>query len=409
MRSNFCLLLAASALVLPAWGAETSATGKASGFRGDGLGRYPEATPPVEWDGETKKNVLWRAKVGANPFSSPTVAGGKVFVISKPAQLLCLDAETGKLLWEKPNTFADLPKAAEEQPARGAAGNVAATPVCDGQFVCAVFGCGLAACYDMQGQRRWIEHFAKPPLSEYGRSASPVLASGKLLVCFDHLIALDPNDGKVLWQNEKVPEMHGTPLVAKPGGAEVVLAPSGHVVRLDDGSPLGETFEMKYTSPIVNGSVVYLISSKYAAFEVLAQPENKLQLKKLWEDDLEGIFYGSAVYDNGLLFAASNEGQFSIIDAKDGKVLATKELEIPTRGSPPGMPQADVYPSVTLAGKCLFVSNTAGDTLVLEAGREYKVLKHNDLGEGSGGTPVFVGKRMYVRGGLNLYCIESRP
>ena len=380
-----------------------------SGFRGDGLGRYPDATPPVEWDGETKKNILWSVKVGANPFSSPAVAAGKVFVVTKPSQLICVDAETGKLLWEKSNTFADLPKPAEEQPARGAAGNVAATPASDGQFVYALFGCGLVACYDMHGQRRWIESFAQPPLSEYGRSGSPVLASGKLLVCFGHLIALDPATGKVLWQNEKVPETHGTPLVAKVGSLDVVLTTSGHVVRLADGALLGETIEMKYTSPIVHGSVVYLISNKSAAFEMAAQPENKLQLKKLWENDFEGLFYGSAVCNDGLIFAANNEGQFHILDAKDGKALAIKELEIPTRGSPPGRPQANVYPSLALAGKYLYLSNDAGDTLVLEPGREYKELKHNDLGEGSGGTPVFVGKRMYVRGGANLYCIESRP
>ena len=382
--------------------------GQASGFRGDGLGRYPDAAPPLEWDGETKKNILWCAKVGANPFSSPAVAGGKVFVISKPAQLLCVDAETGKLLWQKSNTFADLPKPVEEQPARGAAGNVAGTPACDGQSVYAVFGCGIVACYDMQGQRRWIEHFAQLPVSEYGRSSSPVLASGKLLVCFDHLMALDPNTGKVLWQNEKVLETHGTPLAAKTGGTEVVLTTSGHVVRLADGELLGETTEMKYTSPIVHDAVVYLISGRSAAFEMLSLPDNKLQLKKLWENDLEGLFYGSAVYDRGLLFAANNEGQFHILDAKDGKVLAAKDLEMPTQGGPPGMPHANVYPSLTLAGKYLYVSNDAGDTLVLEPGREYKVLKHNDLGEGSGGTPVFAGKRMYARGGVNLYCVEER-
>lgn len=391
-------------------------------WRGDGLGRYPDATPPLEWDGETKKNILWRVKVGSNPFSSPAIAGGKVFVISKPAQLVCVDAETGRLLWEQPSTFAELPKPAEEQPARGAAGNVASTPASDGQFVYVVFGCGIVACYDMQGQRRWIEHFALPPPSEYGRSASPVLAGGRLLVCIGHLMALDPKTGKVLWRSEKVPETHGTPLAAKIGGADLVLAPSGYVARLADGAVLAETMEIKYTSPIVNGSVAYLISNNCAAFDLSGmgfQPMNtgkmpvpqagKPQLKQLWKMDFEGLFYGSAVYDNGLIFAASNEGKFHIIDAKDGSIVATKDLEIPTRGSPPGMPHANVYPSLTLAGKWLYVSNDAGDTLVLEPGREYKVLKHNDLGEGSGGTPVFVGKRVYARGGANLYCIGEKP
>ena len=52
----------------------TSAAGEASkgyGWRMDGSGLYPKATPPLEWDAETKKNILWSVKVGPGKFSSP--------------------------------------------------------------------------------------------------------------------------------------------------------------------------------------------------------------------------------------------------------------------------------------------------------------------------------------------------
>ncbi|MCY3020822.1 MAG: PQQ-binding-like beta-propeller repeat protein [Planctomycetota bacterium] len=406
IRAVFRLLLAAFCPLPFALAGEVPAA--PCGFRGDGSGRYPDATPPIEWDGETKKNILWSVKVGPNPFSSPAVAGGKVFVISKPAQLVCVDAEAGKVLWEKSNTFADLPTPTQEKPARGSAGNVASTPVTDGHYVYVVFGCGIVACYDLQGQRRWIQFFDQPPLSEYGRSASPVLAAGKLLVCLNHLLALDPNTGNVLWHSRKVPEVHGTPLVTKAGGVDVVLSPAGYVARLSDGALLAEMLDMKYTSPIVSGPVVYLASNASAAFELPAQAADKLALKQLWKAEFEGLFYSSAVYDNGLIYVASNEGKFHILDPKSGKSLMTRDLEMPTQGSPPGSPHANVYPSIALAGKYLFLSNDAGDTLVLEPGTEGKVLKHNELPDGSGGTPVFVGKRMYIRGGQNLYCIGEK-
>jgi outer membrane protein assembly factor BamB len=62
------------------------------------------------------------------------------------------------------------------------------------------------------------------------------------------------------------------------------------------------------------------------------------------------------------------------------------------------------YPSITLAGKYLFVSSDNGHTLVLEPGREYKEIAHNVL-EPFRSTPVFEGKRMYVRTLQHLWCI----
>ena len=36
--------------------------GPISGWRGDGSGCFPEATPPIDWDGETGKYILWKIK-----------------------------------------------------------------------------------------------------------------------------------------------------------------------------------------------------------------------------------------------------------------------------------------------------------------------------------------------------------
>ncbi|NQT87547.1 hypothetical protein HQ560_12330, partial [bacterium] len=32
-----------------------------SGWRGDGTGRYPETSPPLEWDIDEGANILWKA------------------------------------------------------------------------------------------------------------------------------------------------------------------------------------------------------------------------------------------------------------------------------------------------------------------------------------------------------------
>jgi hypothetical protein len=59
-----------------------------------------------------------------------------------------------------------------------------------------------------------------------------------------------------------------------------------------------------------------------------------------------------------------------------------------------------------LAGKHLYLSNDIGQTLVLQPGKEYREVKRNSLDAGAAGSPAFDGKRMFVRGGESLYCIE---
>jgi glucose dehydrogenase len=52
---------------------------------------------------ETAKNVKWGVKLCAAIYSTPVVAGGKVFIGGQqPGQglLKCLDEKTGKLLWQ---------------------------------------------------------------------------------------------------------------------------------------------------------------------------------------------------------------------------------------------------------------------------------------------------------------------
>lgn len=82
------------------------------------------------------------------------VVGRKIFLVADPAWLFCVDADDGKILWQKSNDFADLPVKVAGRHSLKEAGNTAPTPISDGQFVCVAFGSGIVACYDMQGVRQ---------------------------------------------------------------------------------------------------------------------------------------------------------------------------------------------------------------------------------------------------------------
>src|SRR5690349_7490574 len=62
------------------------------GWRGDGTGRFPGATPPTTWsrtDQGEKKNIVWETKLPCYSWSTPIIVGDKIFTRSEPYDLIC--------------------------------------------------------------------------------------------------------------------------------------------------------------------------------------------------------------------------------------------------------------------------------------------------------------------------------
>jgi outer membrane protein assembly factor BamB len=396
-----------------------------SGWRRNGTGIFTGTTPPTEWD--DKKNVKWKTMVGG-AYSTPVVCGDKVFVTSEKSTITCLNRADGKEVWKKaidadfaPGNFKDKLKSnIENAPSAGLA---TPTPVCDGEAVYAVFGTGAICCFELNGVRRWFD-FIDPVGLNYGQSASPVLADGKLIVYLDGLSALDSKTGKILWEQKEIEKAYGTPAVMTLGQTKVVVTPTGAVVRLSDGKVLakdiaenlgGDEFSI---SPIVQDDIAYYIDRSASAVKLELQGDT-VKPKLLWNVDLEESAFGSPCLYNGLIFACGKTAHYSVLDAATGKrvMIDPKEKKVaedfilelaPAGGQAQEMANANVYPSVAIAGKNIYVSNDQGQTFVLEAGKDYKEVKRNQLPEGSGGCLFFDGPELFIRGGDYLYCVGPK-
>ena len=383
------------------------------GWRGDGAGIYPGANPPTQWDSDAGKNIRWRTKVGKGQ-STPVVAAGRVFLTAEPDLLMCLDRTSGKMLWTKENGYAALPpgtNAPEKLPPTSPnCGYASATPVTDGKSVYATFGTGIAVCYDLEGGRKWIRYLDLPQITQYGRSASPVLADGKLLVSLSGLTALEPQTGATLWDAPAAKSSYGTPALVKLGDAHIAVTPTGDCVRVADGKILATKLaSMKYTSPLAAGNVVYFVDASTVAYRLSGPVGEKIEPERLWEnDDVEGEFFASPVCCDGILYCVSNEGTLYALDAKTGKLQWKRELEIRSASGKPGAEPANLYPSPILAGRHLLVGNDAGEMLLLVPGGQYKEAGRASLAGGSGATPVPDGDCLFLRGGRDLYCIGSK-
>ena len=71
------------------------------GFRGDGTGVYPGASPPTRWSERTGQNIVWKTPMPTWGHASPIVVGEKVFVCAEPHTLVCVDAADGRILWRR--------------------------------------------------------------------------------------------------------------------------------------------------------------------------------------------------------------------------------------------------------------------------------------------------------------------
>jgi outer membrane protein assembly factor BamB len=156
-----------------------------------------------EWPPEGPKQ-LWVFKNAGNGYSGPAIVGGKLFTLGTRdggEVLLALDATTGQELWATP-----LGKVLENKWGGGPRG----TPSVDGDRVYALSGPGTLACVQVaDGKIVWSrtmeELGGKEPSWGYTES---VLVDGEQVVCTPGgsqgtVAALDKKTGKTLWQSKE--------------------------------------------------------------------------------------------------------------------------------------------------------------------------------------------------------------
>src|SRR5262249_8093529 len=183
-----------------------------------------------------------------------TLGGARLFVLAEPDELLCLDKNSGRILWSAAVNYYEAltPQEKKAKPAFaeradpliarlkkesdavkrtrlrakiqktlleidearfalrandhfeahfGIVGFTMPTPVSDGKRVYVWSGMGVAACFDLDGKRQWITRVKADHLT-YG--SSPALAGGVLVVYLNGLFGLDARTGKLLWTQPRV-------------------------------------------------------------------------------------------------------------------------------------------------------------------------------------------------------------
>jgi len=356
---------------------------------------------PLDFDGPSGKNILWKVAVPLPGTNSPVIWGDRLFVTGANAQkreVYCFDRYGGKLLWTAP---ADKVEGSPATPPRTTEDTGLAAPsvTTDGIHVYAIFGTGDILALDYSGKRVWARNLGVPD-NHYGHSSSLVAWKNKVYVQYDtnkakKLIALDALTGKTVWETTRnVKISWASPILANIGGRmQVVLAADPLLAGYDaeTGKELWHASALAGEvgpSPAYGEGLVFGVN-EYASLAAV-NPSNG---QVVWKDDEYLSEVASPVVANGLLFIATSYGVLVCYDAKNGEKLWEADGGV------------GYYSSPVIADGKLFLFNTDGLLQVYALEREMNLLAEAHLGTKVYTTPAFANNRMFVRAGGNIYCI----
>jgi outer membrane protein assembly factor BamB len=406
---------------------------------------------PVDWDVKTKKNVKWMAELGSQSYGNAVVSGGIVFVgtnnelLRDPKQpgdrgvLMAFRESTGEFLWQ--HTHAKLESGrANDWPFQG----VASSPLVMGDRLYYTSNRGVIFALDIQGFRdKENEGFKDEKLTsptdadvvwqfdmleEVGSyphnlsNASPV-ALGNLIFAntsnghdeshvnvpspkAPSLIALDRETGKLVWEDNSVEDriLHGqwsAPTVGTIGGVQQVVSGQGdgwiRGYEATTGKKLWEfdtnpkdavwprTRNELIATPVIFGDRVYIGNGQdpehgegvghFYAIDATKRGDIT-QSGRVWHYDKIRRTISTAAIADGIVYVSDFSGYLHALDMNTGKPFWVHDT------------LASVWASPFVVDGKVYLGDEDGDVVVLQHGKEKKVLAEMNMGSAVYSTVV---------------------
>jgi len=236
-------------------------------YRGPNHNGFSNETNWKAW-GSAGPKKLWTKSIGVG-FSSITVANGKAYMTGNSGQksgakdtIFCLDANTGKEIWTRTYDCPLQPKYYE--------GGTLASPTVDGKVVYTISKMGHLFCLDAAtGSVIWAKNANKDlgfKLPTWHFSSSPLVVGDLLVFNLGTAgAALNKKTGQPVWDNGKDACGYATPVPCKLEGKDALViagAASIIAVRPNDGKLLWEhpfvnKHKVSAADPIISGANVF--------------------------------------------------------------------------------------------------------------------------------------------------------
>lgn len=395
----------------------------------NGIGISTESDLPVKWS--TTENVRWRFPLPEAGNSTPIVWGNRVFVtqaVGKRRTLMCVDRESGKLLWQQGVDTQ------ENEPTHGTNPYCSASPVTDGKRVIASYASDGLFCYDFDGNVLWQRTDLGKQIHIWGNGASPVIYADLCILNFGpgettYLIAVNKETGKTVWKKEEAtgygeaPKSEGEgkksnaatyigswttpPLINVDGQDQLLMSWPRRLAAYDPqtGNELWTCSGLNplvYTSPIFeDGIVVAMGGFNGMSIAVRAGGQGDItESRRLWHQPKTQQRIGSGVIKDGYIYIHNDPGVAECFDLKTGERVWQERL----KGSEAG---GTNWSSIMLAGDNCYTINQSGDCFVFKASPKFELVSVNALGERSNSSIVPSNGELFIRTHKALWCISN--
>jgi outer membrane protein assembly factor BamB len=388
-------------------------------FRGPtGQGHAAERGLPLEWS-ETR-NILWKTPVAGSGWSSPVVAGGKVWLttvvetkerrgrVSASLRALAFDVETGKEMinvevFQVKDVGAINPKNSRASP----------TPIVDGDKVFVHFGADGTAALSTSGQILWTARL--PYESQHGNGGSPVLYRGLLIVNCDgwtdeaYVAALDTETGKVRWKTPRrkpATQAYSTPLLIRVNDVDQLVSVGAYRTTAYDPLTGQEIWRVGYPDgfsnvprPVFGRGLVYIATGFQTPSLIAVRPDGKGDVTRTniaWTITRGAPYTPSPLLVGDDFYYVSDTGVLTLADATTGKILWQQRLGGNFSASP------------VFADDRIYFQSEEGETTVIAPGREFKKLAVNRLDGYTLASMAVSQGSFFIRTHSHLYRIAER-
>ncbi len=424
---------------------------------------------PADWDVKSGRNIKWVAELGSQSYGNPVVAGGMVFVGTNneaprdPKQdgdrgvLMAFREADGEFLWQQTNRKLEAGRA-NDWPYQG----IASSPLVVGDRLYYTTNRGVVMCLDIQGFRDGENDgptanetltgrfdadvvWAFDMMEEVGSyphnlsNSSPAVWGDLIFVSTSNgqdeshvnipsprapsIIALDRNTGRLVWEDNSVDDriLHGqwsTPSVGTIGGVvQVVSAQGDGWVRgyeAASGTKLWEfdtnpkdsvwprTRNELISTPVISSNRVYIANGQDPEhgegvghmYAIDATKRGDItESGRIWHFDKIRRSVSTASVVDGLVYMADFSGFLHCLDAETGRPYWTHDTF------------AAVWASSLVADGKVYLADEDGDIVVLQHGKELKVLAEMNMGSAVYATPVPAHGTLFLNNRSQLFAI----
>jgi outer membrane protein assembly factor BamB len=299
-------------------------------FRGPGRdSKVTGFKAPANWPAELKQE--WKVQVGFGD-ATPVLSDNKIYLNTRQGTdevILCLDASTGKEIWNY-----KYPAPAVTGPAASHPGP-RATPSVSGGKVVAFGATAILTCLDAKsGKEVWKKDNPGNTVPQFFTGGSPLIVEN---VCIVHLgtkdkgdvLALDLNTGNEKWKWSGDGPSYSSPSVMTVDGKKhIVVQTEKNLISLNfsDGkllwqipTPVQQRF-YNCVSPFIDGQTIYFTGQGTGMKAVkIEKSGNEYTPKEIWSNTTVGAKWNTPVLRDGYLYGFTDQKRIYCIKASTGE------------------------------------------------------------------------------------------